>query len=478
MLTIQLAKLSCVRMIRYTHGTMLNDIREAKIASRALGWVQENWIVCLFLLLFALFRIYTVFNFNPYWGYDGGGHIDYIYSIAAGEMPSIENNYIAWHEPLYYFLQGGVLRVSMLFTESIDIQLKTLGVVQVLMSIVSLLLIYGIAKMVTKNRYAQVGSVVLLAFLTAFSQVSTFLTNELLNYLLIFLLIWMYQRWKGKFTRWQYLALGIVGGLALLNKITAIVAICVVGFFIVVNWVKTKERLAPLYLGLLLIPILLMQIPWQIYRVNHIYETPTINNPHFLPPAELTLDSRIWFFTKFDMDIFEFPYWYSGGRAFWSMIYADTFYDYYGSLVNKDWLEQATEDQLTLTTHSPTYVSTTKAELTKKLPYLAFFPLAVFFLGIAAMLRKKAWFELSLTAGFLAALLYFSYRYPFYDYGIVKSIFIFPVYLFPTIYGFKTVFGAIERKGWRRFAALLLLIGTGVYLAFLIPTLTISPYGY
>lgn len=442
----------------------------------------QHWIFLFFVLLFS-FRLFNVLNFNPYWGYDGGGHIDYTYSLfETSTIPSVEDNYIAWHEPLYYYLQAFLLHPISWLTSGLAGQLKILGVFQVFLSMTTVFTIYKISRLLSPDRRVQLFSTALLALMTGMSQASTFLTNELLNYFFIFLITYLYLLWRDRMEEKHYLYLGTFSGLALLNKITPIILIGVLGFLFIWKWVASREKKWPLLVGLLLVPVILLQIPWQHYRMTHIYETPTINNPHFLPPAPLALDGRIWFFTKFDFDIFEFPYWYSGGRAFWSMLYADSFYDYYGSIVNKDWALQAPEDALIRTTNTPTFVPKWKSYPTKALPYFALFPFAVILLGLYSMFRTliqqfdyKSVLPVLFTLGFLAALLYFSYRYPFYDFGIVKSIFIYPMYLFPVIYGFDALMKFTGRAVRLRYVA---FTGCLIYLALLIPTLTVHPYGY
>ena len=62
-------------------------------------------IIIIFFLLLLFYRIYNSWHFNPYWGYDGGEHINYLFSLIKYNLiPSIDVNTIAWHEPLYYFI--------------------------------------------------------------------------------------------------------------------------------------------------------------------------------------------------------------------------------------------------------------------------------------------------------------------------------------------------------------------------------------
>lgn len=450
---------------------------------------RNGFKICLFIFLVFLiiFRVHNAWHFNPFWGYDGGGHIDYIMSLAqSNRFPSIEENYVAWHEPLYYFVYAGIAKIVLIFTEDIKPVLKTLGLAQVAMSFCVSLLIYRILRQVTKHKPTILFSLILLNLLPAMTEASTFLTNELLNYFFIFLIITFligYIR-KDKPTLLNALALGTVSGLALLTKITAIIPIAFVALVLIIDLFKRHRKTAWIRIILFIVPIMILIAPWQIYRAQNVLSAPSINNQNFLAPMPLKLDERINKYTWFDADIFEFPYWYSGGRAFWSMFYADSFYDYYGMMENDDLIAASPIDDLVRTTVSNTYVTRRNFALTSKLVWLAIIPAVIMTWGVISMallaLKKKKRalpaLELGITCSFIASLVYFSYRYHYFDMGIVKSIFIFPVYLFPVVYGFagaRKLFGEKTR-------AILPIMGSLVapYLFYLIQAFWVQGFNY
>ncbi len=121
------------------------------------------------------------------------------------------------------------------------------------------------------------------------------------------------------------------------------------------------------------------------------------------------------------------------------MLYADSFYDYDNILCNHDKLIVTPEEEKIRTTHNDTFAPVRNYKLNRILVIAGILPLLVMLAGAVDMLRKKHLLGLATTAGFLAALLYFSYRYPYYDMGIVKSIFIFPVFFFPLLFGVQAL---------------------------------------
>lgn len=384
-------------------------------------------------------------TFNPFWGYDGGGHIDYIFSLAKdNNFPVYGENDVAWHEPLYYFVMAAIAKIVFLFSDSTKTALHVLGLVQAFLSLeVTALLGYFFWR-VSKNTWVALITTVFATTLPAFTKASAMLTNELLNYGFIILLLTYYVHLASLsvLTKKHALLLGAISGLALLTKITAIVPISIIFIFLLIQILKVQgARFAGFFLVLALIPILLMETPWQAYRATFL-ERQTINNPSLLTPQPIKLDARLHFYRKFDTDIFKFPYWYSGGRGFWSMFYADSFYDYDNILYNHDTLIATPESEKIRTTHNETFAPTRNYKLNRILVLTGVLPLLIILIGIARTIYKKdrlALFGLAITAGFLSALLYFSYRYPYYDMGIVKSIFIFPIFLFPLITGVQTI---------------------------------------
>jgi len=189
-------------------------------------WDVYTTVLLGFILFLILFRVHNVLAFNPFWGYDGGGHIDYVMQLAQhNRMPDIATNYIAWHEPIYYFFQAGIAKIAFLFTDQLSTVLKTLRLVQVILSFIVTFLTYHIIRLVTTSRAVILFSFILVNLMPAMTQASTFLTNELLNYAFIFLLLYLLLRFfiKQRPRPGHYLLLGITSGLALNNKITAVI---------------------------------------------------------------------------------------------------------------------------------------------------------------------------------------------------------------------------------------------------------------
>lgn len=463
---------------RYTNMRALRSLLQTQTVFTASLWA--------FFIGIAVFRLWNSWHFNPYWGYDGGEHINYLFSlIHHGQIPSINENTIAWHEPLYYFLLWPIGKAVYILSDGSDLAvLKSFGVVQALLSVAVSVVLYAMLRRISSSQWTALLVTALVSLLPPFNQASTFLTNELLNYFFIFLLIHYFitHFLRAHPQRRHYAWLGLIAGVALITKITALIAVMAMGGICIVRALRGQPVDG---VGILIgiVVIAAINAPWLLYKRSVVIDSFSINNTDFLQPQPLTLDDRVTFFLRFDADIFTFPYWYSGGRAFWSMLMADSFYDYYGSVENKNLITQLardpSSDALVRTTHTPTFVTKHHYAIARFQSYAAVVLSAFLMVGLGGLVYRAVGRGMSeeylfysiFSLGFLAALMYFAYRYPYYDHGIVKSIFILPFYVFPLWYFFEW----IRRY---RFIAAGAITFVFVYLGSILYYYWVTPFGY
>ena len=437
----------------------------------------------LFFLFFWIlfFRLHNVLSFNPYWGYDGGGHIDYIISLASeNKFPDINNNYLAWHEPLYYLIFAFFLKIFFFLINNPDIKdtLKFLGFLQVILSLCVSFLIYKLIILLSKkynfSRGTIIVSLIIVNLLPSLNQASTFLTNELLNYFFILYAFYFFLKQfqnQEKIKIRDCFFLGIILGLGLLTKITILILILnfliyfIIDFFINYRkYLKNKNLFGRLQKIFLIFFIsFLIYSPWFVYRKNKLLDSFSINNTDFVSPQELKIDKRFLFFFGFDFDIFNFPYYYSGAKKFFSILYADFFWDYYGTIENKDFINKSIEHgglNLIATTHNNNhFVSLRSYYLNRLLSILSivvFFVFCFGFFNYLVKIRKvkNISLEILVPTSFLLGIIYYAYRYPYYDKGIVKAIFIFPVFIHLFPYGLAK----LEKYNKKFFYLILVLI--------------------
>ncbi len=429
-----------------------------------LGMTWESWRRWIpafagmtIVALFFAFQVHQLLSFNPYWGYDGGAHVQILETLLVEyRFPTLAENYLAWHEPLYYLVLVGFGLIGIPFWFPHLLIVLAIDV-----------LVFALFKrMGLSNVVSLFGSIAILS-LPAFLEVSMFFTNEALNYVFVLAIMhlgftfWREQSWSWK----SSLLFAICVGLGVVTKITALVAFGVVVILLVIKigrilTDKTDRKtdgtdarkgiwkygvtvaFAVLFAGL-------CYAPWYTVRSGGLSRA-SINNYDMLPAKELVWDERVGFMTTFDTDIFTFPFWYSGGMGFWSMVYADTVSDYLGLFENQDLKNALPESERTLTTHNGTSVSAYREPLAEWALRLGLLPVGVILIGIVSsffvILREvksrpkdlsDALPVLGFSSAFLLALMYYAYRYPYYDQGVVKSIFIAPVFVLPMAIGLR-----------------------------------------
>lgn len=394
----------------------------------------------LAVTLFFAFQAHQLLSFNPYWGYDGGAHVQILETLLfEHRFSTLTENYLAWHEPLYYLVLVGFGLIGIPFWFP---HLLTVLAIDAL--------VFALFKRMGLSHIVSLFGSLAVLTLPAFLEVSMFFTNEALNYVFVLaimhlgLTFWREQSWSWK----SSLLFAICVGLGVVTKITALVAFGVVAILLIIKMIRvwTLSYIVTIFLAVLFSA--LCYAPWYMVRSSGLSEA-SINNYDMLPAKDLVWDERVGFMMKFDADIFTFPFWYSGGTGFWSMVYADTVSDYLGLFENQDLKNILSENERVLTTHNGTSVSAYREPLAEWALRLGFLPVGVMILGFGyslyAFLKGRGQFfsdalpTLGFSSAFLLALMYYAYRYPYYDQGVVKSIFIAPAFVLPMAMGLNVL---------------------------------------
>lgn len=398
--------------------------------------------------LFFLFQVYQLTAFNPYWGYDGGAHVHILETLLREyRFPTLTENYLAWHEPFYYLVLVGFGFLSIPFWISHAVIIFALD-----------FLVFTLwRRMGLSNVYALFGAIATLS-LPAFLEVGMFYTNEALNYVFVLaiahcgLTLWRENEWSWK----SSLIFALCVGLGVVTKITALVAFGVVAILLAIKMFKVKSWRYLVTLLLAVVVTVVCYVPWYVIRSEGLDQA-SINNYDMLPAKEFAWDERVTFMARFDVDIFTFPFWYSGGTGFWSMLYADTVSDYLGIFENQDRKNALSEEERVMTTHNGNFVSAYRKPLAQAAMWFGVVPVGVILSAVFVALWELGWqikqkrfafsdelIVLGFSSAFLLALMYYAYRYPYYDQGVVKSIFIAPAFVLPLAYGVKY----FSRKKW------------------------------
>lgn len=399
----------------------------------------KNNIYKIFLILFFLiiifFRFNNVLNYNSYWGYDGAKHMEYIDSIEDKyRLPTFTENYLAWHEPLYYFVFAvfGFIYKFITNSNNFILMIKSLQILTAFLDVIFLFIFYKTLSLLTENKSLKLLTLLTTGFFTPLILINNYLTNELFLYWLIILCFYFIVKFDK--TGWNYqkiILVAFLSSLALLTKLSAIIFIFCFIIWFLYQTIYFKTKIYYKYLLLFIGLVFIINLPWQIYRAKNLGGIFTINNYELLQEQEIPqtkdITNKFWF--NFDTHIFNNPFWQTGRNSFWSIIFSQTFIDYDNIGGNVD----LNNVQKQVKTGNGRYLSFKTFNWAKIALKNGFLMLLVVLFGYALEIKNSfknkfipdvnLFLNLFISASFLA-LIFNVLRNPFIERGTLKLIFI------------------------------------------------------
>lgn len=308
------------------------------------AFVSANALELSALAFAIAIRIVMLFTYDPKTGYDFGAHWDHIewfrqhFSIPA---PTVART--AYHAPLYHFIAGMFRRLGLAE--------RGLQVLSIAIAIARLVLLtFGLRLALPASPRARAAALLLAAVVPCSVHLDAMLTQETLSSFLataaavLCLLICrapVERRWS-----WA-VVLGIVVGLELLTKVSALVLLAVVAAAGPIEALlapsltrgEWKRRLGPWTAAVV---VALVVGGWWYARIDKIYGKPFISSWDIEKTADTiathaeekqALDRRtLGYVFGWSKKIFEHPYYPSGSEPeprFWPVLVASSFVDYY-----------------------------------------------------------------------------------------------------------------------------------------------------
>lgn len=399
----------------------------------------QRWPLWVLFLVTAAttitLRLHNAFVWNPWWGYDGGAHLAYGTALAlTGHLPTMQQSYVAWHEPLFYFLAVPFLSFPNLLPTLFG--LATLG-----------LCAAGLWQWTRHT--AAVGIFLLFVLgLPVTHAAGLFFSNEGLVHLLLLAALFFLSSQRSSSPKgdpsngstdhiadivdprsWSGMTnvfVGILLGLALLTKLTAFLGLLTV--LVWYGWRAMAQRnKKPLLAGVATWVIaVLIASPWFVYKIRTFGGV--FANPYETNRTEEMLPAR--FFSSFDKNIFFSPFWPAGSNSFWSVAFAGVVTDYDGLLHNPEATARSSDTVPSGINH---VVTRAHARAAQRAVFLAAC-LAPLFLFAAVKTLERVWRERKkptgytlvtiFIAGSIAALAVNIARFPSLERGNLKPIFI------------------------------------------------------
>jgi len=391
----------------------------------------------LVLLILALALVISLNNlavYNTWWADDGGAHLGYIRTIAQeNRLPSMTENYLAWHEPIFYYLAAGWTILGQGFGVN---HINWQDAFNILIFYFFLFLVWQLTYVYTaRNRWLALLALLIFSFLFTAVKLAAYVNNELLVQAMILLCVLLFYQLKlASAARiipvffWSLLL-----GLAALVKLTAVVVLLVAIIFWLVRAGRSRKWDYVYYALISLTVVLIVNLPWLAYKQQAFGSAFSINLFEHEKRQEILTSSGWQYLTKVNFHIFyDDPYWQSPPPAFASTYFADTFGDYYNLFNNVDRLNALPLTEKIKTDNGR--FTTEKLKWRQIWVYrLAAVIMLIWLLGLLGqgfnLVRRKnpdpyAWFLLLLIFGGYAALVYNNLRYPYLARGVLKSAFI------------------------------------------------------
>ncbi len=312
--------------------------RFADLARSARRYWPELSLISLGVFL----RVTMAYTYDVRWGYDFPDHAAYIdWFLAHRELPSIMVSRAAYHPPLYYLLAALVSRAG--------VSMLHMNVLSIICGSLRLLVIwFGLERILASHRPARLVALVVAAVLPASVHIDGMVTNEALSNLLSAVaIVLMFEILRSEARRRWLLALslGLVVGLALLTKMSAlaligaggVAALAELGWVDRDGWRGRSRRLLP-WVGALSVVFAISG--WLLVHNQRTYGKLFVSGfdgtaaTWYAPIAGTSyLDRRKSdFFYGWTSDIYVTPYYPTGVMPvsyFWPPLVASTFVDYY-----------------------------------------------------------------------------------------------------------------------------------------------------
>jgi 4-amino-4-deoxy-L-arabinose transferase-like glycosyltransferase len=435
--------------------------------------------IILLLTLFISFN--NLRNYNTWWADDGGAHIAYTKTILEKQrLPTFEETYLSWHEPLYYLILAGWSKIGEFFQND---SLNWWESLNVFFYFIFLFLVWLLAYDYSqKNKWLALLNVFLFSIFFVGIKLSVYVNNEILVHVLIILLVILFCRWQLLAKNKQKLVIwwSIILGLATLVKLTAFIILLVAIIIWLFNFVANKKRYFLLYIFFVIFIVGAINIPWFIYKQNKFGEAFSINLYERQNKQNILKSDGWQYLRKINYKIFfDYPYWYSQPQSFFSILLGDSFGDYYNLFNNVDKINSIPVEQKILVNNGR-YTTANLWQSMLLINRVGFFITLIWFVGFFGeallVIRNKEidyykFFLMILFFAGLAALIYNNLRFPYLERGVAKAAFIY--FTFPLL-------TAISYSWWwQRFknkiiAVIFILIPLLIYLGVAWPILLVS----
>lgn len=424
--------------------------------------LKQNKIYALSLaviiLLTLLIRINNLKVFDTSWADDGGARLTYIETLYyENRLPTMEETYVAWHEPVYYYILAGWIKVGdwlgiegLNWWESFNIVLYLAFLVLVW------LFSYYFSK---QNKWIALLNTFVFSIIFIGVKLSSYTSNELLLHVLVLLSVVLFYRWqlnrdgRDKKVFWWAVILAIT----CLAKVTGWVVVIAALLFWLIKYFVSKRKYYLKYIVILIFVVSCLNLPWIVYKQNNYNGYFSINIYDDKPRQNIMTSDGWRYIFAINTHIFtDYPYWYSQPHSYASILLSDSFGNYYNLFHNSEAMEALPEDQAILVGNG----QNTTAKLWNSLintNRVGLLITAIWWIGFAAWavsrIKKKRiddydLFALIVMLGGWSASIFHNLRLPYLEAGVLKAHFIYFTYPILSLIAYRQWWQILKNKLW------------------------------
>lgn len=396
----------------------------------------------IFCAIAIFIRINNLYNYNSWWADDGGAHIAYVETIVnKHRLPTMNETYVAWHEPLYYIAISVWIKLGVMIGYT---NLNWWQLFNFFLSIISLTIIWLLSSQLSnENKWLTLTVTSLFGLVFVSVKLSAYVNNELAVQTLILLLIYLFYRWRlleeNKWPSIIYWALLLLT--ATLIKMTAFIVWFAVILFWLICFVNDKQKYYLKYILLASAVVFFGNLPWFIYKSQNIGTLVSVNLYQEQQRQNILRSDAYAYLWRFDYHtFFDQPYWVDETKSFISIFVADIFSDHYNLFNNVDRMNSLPiVDKILVAGRYTTERVRQSVLRANQVGLLIFMIWVIGFIGWSwrrlvhynIFNSRYDYFYILLIIGGVSALVYENILFPYLGQGVLKASFIY--YVLPLI---------------------------------------------
>jgi len=400
--------------------------------------IKTHWssiiLVCIFLFA-CILRMHNLLVYDTRWADDGGAHTAYTEIVLQEHrIPTMDETYLAWHEPVYYVLLASWVKIGNVFG---IVSFDWWEVSQLVLSMVFLWVVWLVSMQMTKkNTPVSLLVVFVHAVLFIGVKLAAYTTNELLLHALVLLLVYLLYRWNLFEDKKHKLVLFWASLLAIATLVKLTAFVCLIAFVVscIFFGLVRKRGYYVVYALLAILVVSFVNTPWFLYKQKQFDGSFSIN-VYEEGHKQTLVESDGWtYLLTFSTQPFTTqPYWETTPYSVVSILVADTASDYYNLFHDYASHQSLPESQRIQTSNGRfTTPALVQAGLWSNRIALILFAMwgIGFFATMVSSVRTKGvdareWFVYILVGGGVLALMYNVLRMPYIERGVLKMQFIY-----------------------------------------------------